>query len=106
MTQHVTKADEWNWRMYEEPHRLSWSPDDGSATLEIRKCSEGILEIYVSEEGKRAKDVLITLKPDTVKSLLDWFRACAQEPAANGSNQQASAATNSPSKSRTTSAAP
>jgi hypothetical protein len=79
-TQYIT-ADAQKWQMREPNHQLSWSPDAGTADLTIRKCRDGILEVCATEEGKRTKQVFITLNPDTVQSLREFLNGAEEQGA-------------------------
>jgi hypothetical protein len=117
MTQYIVTANENEWCMKDDDHSMrevkrgyygSW----GTAVLAIAKDKDrrDRLQIRITKRHTRSTsknwELTVGLKPDTVQSLIEWFKAYAQEPATNGGNEQASAATNSLSKSPTTSAAP
>jgi hypothetical protein len=103
MTQFVT-ANENEWRMEDNDHSMhelkrgyygSW----GTAVLVIAKDKDrnDRLQIRITKRHTRSTsknhELIVGLKPDMVQSLLEWFKAYAQEPTTNGG------ATNSPSKS-------
>jgi hypothetical protein len=75
MTQRITKADEWDWQMRDDDHPRWSSPERGGAALEIRKYDDGSVEICATETGKRDKNILIHLKSDIVRSLLEFLNA-------------------------------
>jgi hypothetical protein len=88
MTQRITKTDHREWRMYDSDHSMTSNPDRGWATLEIKICWNGSLDILATETGNRTKLIGMNLKPDTVRALAEWFKAYAQEPATNGGDEQ------------------
>ena len=84
MTQHIVTANEREWRVYDSDHALSRSRNTGTATLNLEKGSghtDGYLHIRTTEIDKagREKKLVVNLKPDTARSLVEWFNAYQQE---------------------------
>jgi hypothetical protein len=91
MTQHITRANEWDWQMKDDDHRLWSGPEYGKAELKVSKYCDGSVEIHVTETGLKEKNILMHLKSDIVRSLLEWLGPSAQEPANNNGAEQAPA---------------
>jgi hypothetical protein len=84
MTQHIVTANVCEWCVNDSDHSISRSRDNGVAILNVAKGSghtDGYLHISAIEIDKagREKKLVVNLKPDTARSLVEWFNAYQQE---------------------------